>query len=90
MLRAFHDPDIAGDDDPLDSLRVLETELALADLESAARQLDKLARAAKGDPSLRPGRDLLARAVGVLEGRRAAVPGRLRPRHPDPGFARSS
>ena len=67
VLRAFDDPDIAGDDDPLNSLRVLETELALADLDSAARQLDKLARAAKGDPSLRPGRDLLARAIGVLE-----------------------
>ncbi len=67
VLRAFVDPDIAGDDDPLNSLRVLETELALADLDSAARQLDKLARAAKGDPSLRPGRDLLAQAVDVLE-----------------------
>ena len=67
VLRAFADPDIAGDDDPLNSLRVLETELALADLDSATRQLDKLARAAKGDSSLRAGRDLLARAMGVLE-----------------------
>ncbi len=67
VLRAFADADIASDDDPLNSLRVLETELALADLDSAARQLDKLARAAKGDPSLRAGRDLLARAVEVLE-----------------------
>ena len=67
VLRAFVDPDIPGDDDPLDSLRVLETELALADLESAARQLERLARAAKGDPSLRADHDLLARATGVLE-----------------------
>ena len=67
VLRAFVDPDIPGDDDPLDSLRILETELALADLDSAGRQLDKLARAVKGDPSLRPSRDLLARAVAVLE-----------------------
>ena len=67
VLRAFADPDVAGDDDPLNSLRVLETELALADLESATRQLDKLARAAKGDPSLRAGRDLLAQAIGPLE-----------------------
>lgn len=67
VLRAFVDPDIPGDDDPLDSLRVLETELALADLDSAARQLDKLARVVKGDPSLRPSHDLLARAVAVLE-----------------------
>ena len=83
VLRAFTDPDITGDDDPLNSLRVLETELALADLDSAARQLDKLARAAKGDPSLRAGRDLLARTVGVLRRRGAAVPGRLRRRHQD-------
>lgn len=67
VLRAFFDPNIAGDDDPLNSLRVLETELALADLDSAARQLDKLARAAKGDPALTDGRDLLAQAVAVLE-----------------------
>ena len=67
VLRAFADPDVVGDDDPLNSLRVLETELALADLDSATRQLDKLARAAKGDPSRRDGQDLLARAVAVLE-----------------------
>ena len=67
VLRSFADPDVPGADDPLDSLRVLETELALADLDSATRQRDKLARAAKGDPSLRASHDLLDRAVGVLE-----------------------
>ncbi len=67
VLRAFVDPDIGGVDDPLDSLRVLETELALADLDSATRQLDKLSRALKGDPSLRASHDLLAGAVAVLE-----------------------
>ena len=67
VLRAFADPDVAGDSDPLDDLQVLETELALADLDSAARQLDKLRRAAKGDPAVRPAQALLARAVEVLE-----------------------
>ena len=67
VLRAFADPNVPGDDDPLDGLRVLETELALADLDSATRQLDKLRRAAKGDPSLRAGHEQLTRAVGVLE-----------------------
>lgn len=67
VLRAFVDPDVPGEDDPLESVRVLETELALADLESATRQLDKLARALKGDPSLGASHDLLARAVAVLE-----------------------
>ncbi len=67
VLRAFADPDIVGDEDPLNSLRVLETELVLADLDSATRQFYKLARAAKGNPSRRADRDRLARAVGVLE-----------------------
>ena len=67
VLRAFSDPDIPGADDPLDSLRVLETELALADLDSASRQLEKLGRAVKGDPSLRASHDLLAQAVEILE-----------------------
>ncbi len=67
VLRAFVDPDVPGDGDPLDSLRVLETELALADLDSATRQFDKLRRAAKGDPSLRAGHEQLAQAIGVLE-----------------------
>ena len=67
VLRAFDDPDVPGDDDPLDNLRVLETELALADLDSATRQLDKIARAAKGDPALRPAQELLAGVVEVLE-----------------------
>lgn len=67
VLRAFVDPDVPGDDDPLDSLRVLETELALADLDSATRQLDKLRRAAKGDPSLRSPAGMLSRAVEILE-----------------------
>ena len=67
VLRAFPDEDISGESDPLESMRILETELALADLDSAARQLDKLSRAAKGDAALRPARELLASAVAVLE-----------------------
>ena len=66
VLRAFADDDIGGEDDPLESLGILEIELALADLDSAARQLDKLKRALKGDPALRPERDLLAQAVDIL------------------------
>ena len=68
VLRAFADPDVPGEADPLDSLRVLETELALADLDSGTRQLDKLARVAKGDSTVRASKELLARAVEALEG----------------------
>ncbi len=66
VLRSFVDGDIDGDDDPLNSLQVLETELALADRESASRQFDKLAKAAKSDPTRRDGRDILGEAIAVL------------------------
>ena len=68
VLRAFDDADMArAAPDPLDQLCLLEIELALADLDSASRQLDKLARAAKGDASKRADAALLARALTVLE-----------------------
>lgn len=68
VLRAFDSPEVpGGDSEPLEQLRLLETELVLADLESAERQLDKLRRVAKGDSSQRPAVDLLARAVSLLE-----------------------
>ena len=71
VLRAFEDDDVDGVDDPLEGLLVLETELALADLDSASRQRDKLARAAKGDASLRASLSRLEAAVEQLE---AGVP----------------
>lgn len=68
VLRAFEAADIPGaETDPLEQLWLLETELALADLESTSRQLEKRKRAAKGDPSQRPEVDLLTRALAVLE-----------------------
>ena len=41
VLRAFQDPDIPGDPDPLEQLRVLEIELTLADLETLEKQFAK-------------------------------------------------
>lgn len=52
---------------PLDQLQLLEIELALADLDSANRQLSKLARSAKGDKEKRSHVALLERAVTFLE-----------------------
>src|SRR5436190_13908146 len=49
VLRAFADEDVPGPADPLDHLRVVETELALADLETIERQLERRRKAAKGD-----------------------------------------
>ena len=75
VLRAFDsgaDEDMgasggAADVGHLDQLSLLEIELALADLDSADRQLEKLTRAAKGDSSKRSSVELLGRAVAVLE-----------------------
>jgi ribosome-binding ATPase len=52
VLRAFEDPDVVGSADPLEHLRVVELELALADLETVERRLAQTQRQAKGDRSL--------------------------------------
>jgi len=49
VLRAFEDDDVPGPVDPLDTLRVLEIELSLADLETVERQIEKRRKAAKQD-----------------------------------------
>jgi GTP-binding protein YchF len=52
VLRAFHDDDVPGPQDPLEHLRIVELELTYADLETVERQIEKRRKAAKGDPSL--------------------------------------
>jgi len=52
LLRAFTDTDVPGPDDPLECLRVLEIELALADLETVESRVEKRRKAAKQDKSL--------------------------------------
>lgn len=52
VLRAFEDPDVPGPTDPLETLRVLEIELSLADLEAVERHVEKRRKAAKGDRSI--------------------------------------
>ena len=70
VLRAFTDSDVPGTADPLDHLRIVEIELALADLASAEKALDRHARMLKGDSSLRGIVELLERCVDCLsEGR---------------------
>ena len=41
VLRAFHDDDVPGSNDPLEQLETLEVELVYADLESLEKQIDK-------------------------------------------------
>jgi GTP-binding protein YchF len=51
VLRAFEDPNVAGDSDPLADLHTLELELVLADVESAEAQVAKRRKMLKGDAS---------------------------------------
>lgn len=54
VLRAFVDDEIPGPSDPLDCLRILEIELALADLETVESRVDRRRKAAKTDKTLQP------------------------------------
>jgi len=66
VLRAFGDPDVPGPTSPLEHLGVVETELGLADLESAEKQFDKKSRQLKGDKSLAAEVKALEKAVAIL------------------------
>jgi GTP-binding protein YchF len=66
VLRAFQDDEIPGLADPLAQLRVLELELALADLESVEAHLTKRRKAARADRSL-------ADEVAALDAAQAAL-----------------
>ena len=66
VLRAFPDDDVPGTADPLEHLRVVEIELALADLATVEKQVKKHRRALKGDPSLRGVLETLERSEAAL------------------------
>ena len=66
VLRAFPDGDVPGPTDPLEHLSVVETELALADLETAEKQLEKVGRAARVDRSKAGETALLEKVVELL------------------------
>ncbi len=71
VVRCFHDDDVvhvAGAVDPVNDIEVINTELALADLETAQKHHDKAVRNAKtGDKDAIRYRDLLARLVAHLD-----------------------
>jgi GTP-binding protein YchF len=70
VLRAFENDDIVGSPDPLDHLRVVELELALADLEAVEKRLTQATRQAKLDKSLGDEISALEQANAALgEGR---------------------
>ena len=69
VLRAFADDDIPGPSDPLEHLRVVELELALADLETVEARLSRVQKAArlgKGDAAVAEEAAALERAQAHL------------------------
>ena len=50
VLRSFRDEDVPGPRDPLEHLRVVEIELALADLEAVESRIDRRRKALRADP----------------------------------------
>jgi ribosome-binding ATPase len=67
VLRAFEDPEIMGESDPLGSLQTLELELVMADLASLEGQLDRRRKAARSDKTLQPEVDAMEKAIALLE-----------------------
>jgi GTP-binding protein YchF len=66
VLRAFEDGDVVGASDPLEHLATLETELALADLQSVEGKVERHRKAAKADKSLQMEVDALDAALAIL------------------------
>jgi GTP-binding protein YchF len=66
VLRAFEDIDVPGPSDPLDHLRIVEIELALADLETVENQIEKRRKAAKQDRAIADEVEALGKAYDVL------------------------
>jgi GTP-binding protein YchF len=71
VVRCFHNDDVvhvAGQVDPLEDIEVINTELALADLESVEKALDKVTRQAKtGDKKVLSRKALLERVRDHLD-----------------------
>ena len=71
VVRCFEDDDIihvSGSVDPIRDIEVISTELALADLDTVTRALDRVSKVAKsGDKTARARADLLTRARDHLD-----------------------
>jgi len=96
VVRCFDDPNvvhISGKIDPADDIEIIHTELALADLESIDRRLDKLSRQVKvQDPNLKKDIEkeiaVLQKLRPILEEGRPASTAILEPEEVD--YARRS
>ncbi len=81
VLRAFEDDDVTGSDDPLEHLRIVEIELALADLETVEKRLRTTQRQAKLDKSLGAEIEALEVAHASLSEGRPLYRANLKPDH---------
>lgn len=66
VLRAFKDDDVPGPDDPLEHLRIVELELALADLETVETRLNRVKKTARVDKGNQEEVAVLQQAYDVL------------------------
>jgi GTP-binding protein YchF len=81
VLRAFEDDDVPGPSDPLEHLRVVELELALADLETVEKRLTQAQRQRKLDKSVGDEADALQVAFDALSEGRPLYRAGLKPDH---------
>jgi ribosome-binding ATPase len=79
VLRAFEDDDVPGPSDPLEHLRVVEIELALADLESVEKRLNQATRQSKLDKGLGDEIEVLQKAYDALSDGRPLYRAGLKP-----------
>ena len=79
VLRAFVDDDVTGPSDPLEHLRIVELELALADLETVEKRLHDVERRSKLDKSLLDDLDALRLAEAALSDGRPLYRAGLKP-----------
>ena len=81
VLRAFEDDDVTGPSDPIDHLRVVEIELALADLETVEKRLKQATRQSKLDKTALAEFDALQAAYDALSEGRPLYRAGLKPDH---------
>src|SRR6185503_6138202 len=79
VLRAFEDDDITGPSDPIEHLRVVEIELALADLETVEKRLKQATRQSKLDKTALAELDSLQAAYDALSDGRPLYRAGLKP-----------
>src|SRR4051812_47997727 len=79
VLRAFEDDDVPGPSDPLEHLRVVELELALADLEAVEKRLNQATRQSKLNKGLGDEIEALQAAYDALSEGRPIYRANLKP-----------